>query len=167
VLDTAGERPGTEAANGPDGREAGSMGSKFYGTFTPRLDDKGRITLPARYRGAFTDGAMVVRGVSRCLYVFTTDGFEEFAEDAINAPVTDADRIGPARYMLANSDFQTVDAQGRITLTGRMREYAGLGKDVVLTGQGKRMEVWNADRWERYEAAQESGYAGLDESDQA
>jgi MraZ protein len=97
--------------------------------------------------------------------VFTTDGFEEFAEDAINAPVTDADRIGPARYMLANSDFQTVDAQGRITLTGRMREYAGLGKDVVLTGQGKRMEVWNADRWERYEAAQESGYAGPDESE--
>jgi MraZ protein len=46
-----------------------------------------------------------------------------------------------------------------------MREYAGLGKDVVLTGQGKRMEVWNADRWERYEAAQESGYAGLDESE--
>jgi MraZ protein len=143
------------------------MAGGFYGTFTPRLDDKGRITLPARYRGAFADGAMVVRGVSRCLYVFTTDGFEVFAEDAINAPVTDADRIGPARYMLANSDYQTVDAQGRITLTGRMRDYADLGKDVVLTGQGRRMEVWNAERWARYEAAQESGYAGPDELDLA
>jgi MraZ protein len=134
------------------------MARGFYGTFTPRLDDKGRVTLPARYRGDFTDGAMVVRGDSRCLYVFTTDGFDAFAEDAINAPVTDAERIGPARYMLANSDFQTLDAQGRITLTGRMRDYAELGKDVVLTGQGHRMEIWNAERWSEYEAAQEAGY---------
>lgn len=130
----------------------------FYGTFTPRLDDKGRLTLPARYRGAFADGAMVVRGDTRCLYIFTTDGFDAFAEEAINAPVNDPQRIGPARYMLANSDFQAPDAQGRIMLTGRMRDYADLGKDVVLTGQGKRMEVWNADRWARYESEQEPAY---------
>lgn len=138
------------------------MASGFYGTFTPRLDDKGRITLPARYRGAFTDGAMVVRGVSRCLYVFTTDGFDTFAEGAINAPVDDSDLIGPSRYMLANSDYQTLDAQGRINLTGRMRDYAELGKDVVLTGQGRRMEIWNAERWARYEAAQEAAYINPD-----
>lgn len=134
------------------------MARGFYGTFTPRLDDKGRLTLPALYRGAFTEGAMVVRGDNRCLYVFTTDGFDIFAQDAINAPVADAARIGPARYMLANSDFQSVDAQGRITLTARMREFAGLDKDVVLTGQGHRMEIWNAERWAAYEAAQEPGY---------
>ncbi|MBN9610986.1 MAG: division/cell wall cluster transcriptional repressor MraZ [Actinobacteria bacterium] len=134
------------------------MAGGFYGTFTPRLDDKGRLTLPARYRGAFVDGAMVVRGDMRCLYVFTQDGFDTFAEEAINAPVTDPQRIGPARYMLANSDFQSLDAQGRIMLTGRMRDYAGLGKDVVLTGQGKRMEIWNAERWAEYEADQEPTY---------
>lgn len=134
------------------------MAGGFYGTFTPRLDDKGRLTLPARYRGAFTDGAMVVRGDTRCLYIFTTDGFDTFAEDAINAPVNDPQRIGPSRYMLANSDFQSPDAQGRIMLTARMREYADLDKDVVLTGQGKRMEVWNAERWAQYEAEQEPRY---------
>lgn len=134
------------------------MAGGFYGTFTPRLDDKGRLTLPARYRSAFADGAMVVRGDLRCLYVFTTEGFDAFAEDAINAPVSDPDRIGPARYMLANSDFQTLDAQGRIMLAARMRDFAELGKDVVLTGQGKRMEVWNAERWAGYEAQQEPAY---------
>lgn len=134
------------------------MAGGFYGTFTPRLDDKGRVTLPARYRKPFADGAMVVRGDTRCLYVFTVDGFDDFAEAAINAPVTDPNRIGPARYMLANSDFQTLDAQGRITLSARMREYAELGRDVVLTGQGRRMEIWNVDRWAEYEAAQEPGY---------
>lgn len=134
------------------------MANGFFGTFTPRLDDKGRLTVPARYRGAFSDGAMVVRGDSRCLYVFTTDGFETFAQDAINAPVNDPNRIGPARYMLANSDHQTLDAQGRIMLAGRMREYAELDKDVILTGQGHRMEIWNAARWAEYEAAQEAAY---------
>ncbi len=130
----------------------------FYGMFTPRLDDKGRVTLPARYRKHFTEGAMVVRGDTRCLYVFTEEGFDTFAEDAINAPVDDPARIGPSRYMLANSDFQVPDAQGRITLTARMRDYAELDRDVVLTGQGRRMEIWNADRWASYEAELEPRY---------
>lgn len=134
------------------------MTDRFYGMFTPRLDDKGRVTLPARYRKPFADGAMVVRGDTRCLYVFTVAEFDSFAEQAIDAPVTDPQRIGPSRYMLANSDFQVPDAQGRIMLAARMREYAELGRDVVLTGQGRRMEIWNVDRWNSYEADQEPGY---------
>jgi MraZ protein len=130
----------------------------FYGTFTPRLDDKGRVTLPALYRKQFADGAMVVRGDSNCLYLFTEAEFEEFAQEAVNTPVTDVHRIGPSRYMLANSEPETPDAQGRILLSARMREFAGLDRDVVLTGQGRRMEIWNVDRWRAYEAAQEPRY---------
>lgn len=134
------------------------MANGFFGTFTPRLDDKGRLTIPARYRAAFADGAMLVHGDSRCLYLFTVDAFDDFAQAAINAPVTNPEQIGRARYMLANSDFQTLDAQGRIMLTGKMREFAELDKDVVITGQGHRMEIWNSERWHAYEAVQEPGY---------
>jgi MraZ protein len=134
------------------------MAGGFYGMFTPRLDDKGRVTIPARYRKRFADGAMVVRGVTQCLYLFTADEFETFAEDAVNTPVTDTVSLGPARYLMANSDYQTLDAQGRITLNGRMRQWAELGRDVVLTGQGRRMEIWNTERWETYEAEQEAAY---------
>jgi MraZ protein len=130
----------------------------FYGMFTPRLDDKGRVTIPAAYRKHFAAGAMVVRGDTRCLYLFTESEFGRFAEEAVNTPVTDVRHIGPARYMLANSEPQMPDAQGRITLSARMRDYAELGRDVVLTGQGRRMEIWNVDRWAAYEAAQEAGY---------
>jgi MraZ protein len=134
------------------------MADRFYGTFTPRLDDKSRLTLPHRYREAFKSGAVVVRGRSRCLYVFTAGGYDDFAEEAINAKVTDPVAIGQARYMLANSDEQVPDAQGRIILTARMREFAGLDRDVVLTGQGRRMEVWDAAHWSAYEAEQEAAY---------
>jgi MraZ protein len=134
------------------------MADRFYGTFTPRLDDKARLTLPHRYKKAFDEGAMVVRGRSRCLYVFTVEGFDAFAEEAINANVTDPVAIGQARYMLANSDLQVPDAQGRILLTARMREFAALDRDVVLTGQGHRMEIWDAARWTAYEDEQEALY---------
>ena len=61
--------------------------------------------------------------------------------------------------MLSNTDDQQPDAQGRISIPARMREYAGLSKDIVIAGVGKRMEVWDAAEWARYEADQEAGYS--------
>lgn len=131
----------------------------FFGTYTPRMDDKGRVTLPARYREQFAGGVMLVRGQDHCLYAFTVDGFAEFAEAAINAPITDERTRGYQRYMLANTDEQRPDAQGRISVPARMREYAGLTKDIVVTGVGLRMEIWDAAEWEAYQARQEAAYA--------
>ena len=65
----------------------------FFGTYTPRMDDKGRVTLPARYRDDFAAGAMLVRGQDHCLYVFTPEGFEEFADVGDQRP--DHRRTGP------------------------------------------------------------------------
>ena len=134
----------------------------FYGTYTPRMDDKGRVTLPARYRDEFAGGAMIVRGQDHCLYVFTIEGFAKFADEAINAPITDERARGYQRYMLANTDEQRPDAQGRISITARMREYASLTKDLVITGIGLRMEIWDAAEWATYEARQEAAYAAPD-----
>lgn len=135
------------------------MPKGFYGTYTVRMDDKGRVTLPARYRESFANGVMVARGQDHCLYVFTDEGFETFADDAINAPITDERARGYQRYMLANADDQRPDAQGRITVAPRMRDYAKLTKDLVITGIGLRMEIWDAAEWEAYEARQEAAYA--------
>ena len=133
--------------------------SGFVGTYTPRLDDKGRVTLPAKYRDKLAGGVVLMRGQDHTLYVLTTEGFETFADRAINAEITDAKQIGFQRYMLANTEDQRPDAQGRISIPAKMREYAGLGKDVVINGAGLRMEIWAADAWARYEAEQEAAYA--------
>ena len=135
------------------------MLSGFYGTYTPRMDDKGRVTLPARYRDAFATGVMLVRGQDHCLFVFTHEGFEKFAANAIEASITDEKARGFQRYMLANTDEQRPDAQGRISIPARMREYARLSKDLVITGIGLRMEIWDAAEWQAYEARQEAAYA--------
>ena len=131
----------------------------FTGTYTPRLDDKGRVTLPAKYRDSFAAGVMLSRGQDRCLFVFTPEGFEVFAGPAIDASITDANARGYQRYLFANTDEQRPDAQGRISITPRMREYAGLTKDVVILGSGRRMEIWDAARWQEYEALHEAAYA--------
>ena len=131
----------------------------FFGTYTPRIDDKGRVTLPARYRERFLSGVMLTRGQDHCLYLFTPEGFEEFAVTAMNAEITDERARAFQRYMLANTDEQRPDAQGRISLNSKMRDYASLAKDVVITGVGKRMEVWDAQRWQEYEDQQEAAYA--------
>jgi MraZ protein len=132
---------------------------RFVGTFTPRLDDKGRVTLPAKYRDHFLAGVTLARGQDHCLYVFTPEGFDDFAAEVIDAPVTDARARGYQRVLLANTDEQKPDAQGRISVPARMREYAGLTKDVVITGVGSRMEIWDADEWARYETTHEETYA--------
>ncbi len=134
----------------------------FFGTYTPRMDDKGRITLPAKYRDRLKGGVVLMRGQDHTLFVLTPEGFEEFAHRAIHAEVTDEKQIGFQRYMLANTEDQRPDAQGRITIPARMREYANLSKDVVINGAGLRMEIWSADAWTRYEAEQEAAYASPD-----
>ncbi len=135
------------------------MPKGFYGTYALRMDDKGRVTLPARYREDFANGVMLARGQDHCLYVFTHEGFETFADDAINAPITDERARGYQRYLLANTDEQRPDTQGRVSIPPRMREYARLAKDLVITGIGRRMEIWDATEWEAYEARQEAAYA--------
>ncbi len=131
----------------------------FVGTYTPRMDDKGRVTIPAKYRARFAGGVMLVRGQNHTLFIFTMAGFADFAHRAIHAEITDEAQVGFQRYMLANAEDHHLDAQGRITIPARMRDYAGLGKDVVINGAGLRLEIWPADRWAAYEAAQEAAYA--------
>lgn len=130
----------------------------FFGTFTPRMDDKGRVTLPAKYRDKWAGGVVLMRGQDHTLYVLTPEGFQSFAAKAINAEITDRQQLAFQRYMLANTEDQTPDAQGRITIPAKMRAYAGLDRDVVITGAGMRMEIWAADAWNAYEAAQEAMY---------
>jgi MraZ protein len=133
--------------------------SGFVGTYTPRMDDKGRITLPAKYRDKWAEGVVLMRGRDHTLFVLTPEGFESFASKAIHAEITDETQVGFQRYMLANTEDQQPDSQGRITIPAKMRAYAGLGKDVVLTGAGLRMEIWAKEAWERYEVEQEAVYA--------
>lgn len=131
----------------------------FLGTHTPRLDDKGRLILPARFRDELAGGVVLTRGQEHCLYAFTTAEFERMYAQLREAPLAQKQARDYIRVMLSGADPQIPDKQGRITLPPHLRAYAGLTKDLAVIGAGSRVEIWDAQAWQDYLAAQEQVFA--------
>ncbi|GLY18583.1 division/cell wall cluster transcriptional repressor MraZ [Kineosporia rhizophila] len=131
----------------------------FLGTHTPRLDDKGRLILPAKYREQLEAGVIVTRGQERCLYVFPVDEFSRIAGQLRQAPVTSKQARDYLRVFLSGASDEAVDKQGRVTIPAMLRTYAGLTRDCAVIGAGERIEIWDLAAWESYLNEQEQAFA--------
>src|SRR5437588_3298736 len=131
----------------------------FLGTHKPRLDDKGRLTLPAKFRDALAGGLMVTKGQDHCLYVFPQNEFEEMARKVAAAALTSEAVRAYQRYLFAGTDEQRRDGQGRIEIAPELRRYAGLTKDCVVMGAITRLEIWDAQAWQSYLDEHEDSYS--------
>ena len=131
----------------------------FLGTHTPRLDDKGRLFLPAKFRDRLADGLVITRGQERCLYVFPMDEFVRVADTMRNAPVTSKVVRDYLRVFLSGASDEIPDKQGRVTIPPNLREYAGLTRDCTVIGAGTRVEVWDTTAWNTYLASAEQVFA--------
>ena len=131
----------------------------FLGTHTPRLDEKGRLILPAKYRDEFAEGVVITKGQERCLYVFPLVEFGRVTEAMRTAPVTRKDLRDYSRVLFASAFDEVPDKQGRITVPPSLRTYAGLERDCVVIGANTRMEIWDAGAWETYLASQEEAFS--------
>lgn len=135
----------------------------LLGTYFPRLDDKGRLILPARFRDQLASGLVVTRGQERCLYVYGMRDFEEMHEKLRQAPVTNKRVRDYLRVLLSGASDEVPDKQGRITIPPPLRGYAGLGRDLAVFGTGTHLEIWDAEAWTGYLAELEPVYADLAE----
>ncbi|WP_337975604.1 MULTISPECIES: division/cell wall cluster transcriptional repressor MraZ [unclassified Cellulomonas] len=137
------------------------MGSvaPFLGTYTPRLDDKGRLILPAKFRARLAPGLVLTRGQERCLFLLPLDEFRRMHEHAQAAPVTSKQARDYLRVLLSGASDELPDKQGRISIPPVLRKYAGLDRDVAVIGAGNRVELWDLQAWETYLAEQEAQYA--------
>lgn len=131
----------------------------FLGTHTPRLDDKGRLILPAKFREQLEDGVVVTRGQERCLYVFPLAEFQRIAGQLRQAPVTSKQARDYLRVFLSGASDEAMDRQGRITVPANLRAYAGLSRDCAVIGAGERVEIWDAAAWQTYLEDQETAFA--------
>ena len=134
----------------------------FLGTHFPKLDEKGRLILPARFRDQFPDGLVVTRSQDRALAVYPTATFEELMARLNQIPSTVKQARDYQRMLAAGASFEVPDRQGRITIPPILRTYAGLDRDVVVTGAMDRAEIWDQKVWEGYSESQEEGFSGLD-----
>ncbi|GAA2106620.1 MULTISPECIES: division/cell wall cluster transcriptional repressor MraZ [Brevibacterium] len=131
----------------------------FLGTHMQRLDDKGRLILPAKFRDELESGLVLTRGQERCLSVFSMQEFESVHEQMRAAPMTSKEARDYLRVFLSGASAETPDKQSRITVPLTLRQYAGLDRDVAVIGMGNRAEIWDAPTWEAYLAETEQGFA--------
>lgn len=135
----------------------------FLGTHSPRLDDKGRLFLPAKYRDELSGGLVITKGQERCLYVFGMDEFQRITEALRTAPVTAKAVRDYSRVFFASASDEVPDKQGRITIPPALRTYAGLERDCVVAGANTRLEIWDAAAWESYLNEQEQKFSDMSE----
>lgn len=137
----------------------GGGSAMFLGTYTPRLDDKGRLILPAKFRAQLAPGLVMTRGQERCLFLLPLEEFRRMHDQIRQAPVTSKQARDYLRVFLSGASDELPDKQGRISIPPTLRTYAGLDRDVAVIGAGTRVEIWDLPAWEQYLAEQESGYA--------
>jgi MraZ protein len=135
----------------------------FLGQHSPRLDDKGRLILPARFRDGLASGVVITKGQERCLYVWPAAEFARITAELGTVPVTNKAARDYSRVLFAGASDEIPDKQGRITLPPALRTYAGLTKECVVIGNNTRVEIWDAATWEAYLAEQEQAFSEVTE----
>ena len=131
----------------------------LLGTHTPKLDEKGRLILPAKFRDELGEGVVITRGQERCLYVFSSKEFSSVHDKIRQAPVTNEEARRYLRVFLSGATDETPDKQGRVLLPQLLRDYANLSKELVIIGVGARAEIWDAQTWNDYLARNEDGFS--------
>ena len=135
----------------------------FLGTHSPRLDEKGRLFLPAKYRDELALGLVITKGQERCLYVFPLPEFGRITEALRAAPVTAKAVRDYSRVFFASASDEMPDKQGRVTIPAALRDYAGLQRDCVVIGANTRLEIWDAQSWTSYLDQQEDAFSDASE----
>jgi MraZ protein len=135
----------------------------FLGTHEPKLDDKGRLILPARFRDELSEGLVITKGQERCLYVFPANEFSLITERLRQAPVTEKKSRDYLRVMFAGAHDEVPDNQGRVNIPSGLRTYASLEKNCVVIGANTRLEIWDSTTWNAYLSDREKTFADVSE----
>jgi MraZ protein len=124
----------------------------FLGEYSHNLDDKGRLTLPARMRELLGVSVVVTRGLERCLLVFPAADFEKFLSGVNTVGMGGADVRGLSRYFSSKATEDSPDKQGRINLPQTLREHANLNGEVMVIGAFDHVELWNPEQYAQQDA---------------
>lgn len=135
----------------------------FLGSHEHTIDSKGRLTLPAKWRGDLASGVVVTRGLEQCLFIFPQTKFQEIAAEIDRQGILLPEARAWARYISGESEAAEVDGQGRILISQKLRNYAGLNGNVVVVGLLSRIEVWSPAKYQAINQQVESDAATVSE----
>lgn len=119
----------------------------FMGEYSHTIDTKGRLIIPSKFREELGETFVVTKGLDGCLFVFSDEEWKAFEIKLKSLPLTNKNARQFARFFVAGATPCELDKQWRILLPATLREFAGLEKDVVLTGMLNRIEIWSKEKW--------------------
>ncbi len=129
----------------------------FMGEYDHTIDDKGRVIVPSKMREQLGESFVVTHGLDGCLYGFSNEEWEQFEQKLRELPANKEGRQ-LQRYFMAGAVTCEVDKQGRILIPGKLRQKAGLEREVVFVGVLSKIEIWSKERWEMND-----GYDDMDD----
>ena len=124
----------------------------LIGEYQHNMDQKGRVTIPAKFREDLGDLFYVTKGLDGCLFVLSAAEWQRLQERMKAMPI--AKSVALQRFFFSGAAEVEPDKQGRILLPQQLRDYAGLDKDVTVAGVSSRAEIWDTARWQQFTAAQ-------------
>jgi len=136
----------------------------FIGEYSLSVDEKGRLSIPVKYRRLLSRGAVVTRGLDSALFLYTAEEWKKLASKLAALPISRTNTRAFSRLMLAGAMDASLDRQGRVILPDYLRKFAGIKKKVVIAGLYSRLEIWDAGTWEKYKKRTEKASTEIAEA---
>jgi MraZ protein len=135
----------------------------FLGEFNHTVDDKGRVTIPARFRPELATGVVVTRGLDGCLALYPMVEWESLAERVNALPITDRRARDFRRFVFGSAAESMPDRQGRVLIPAYLRQYAGIEGEVTVVGMNTYIEIWNPETWQAVRQGVENDEANAEQ----
>ena len=126
----------------------------LIGEYEHSLDAKGRLIMPAKLRTDMGEKFIITKGLDGCLFVFSQNEWSNFESKLKELPLTNKNARDFVRFFLSGATECEIDKQGRFLLVNTLREYAEITKEVIIIGVGTRLEIWNKDKWKKYNSTE-------------
>jgi MraZ protein len=120
----------------------------FYGEFDYKIDDKGRVPIPPRFRTALKDGLVLTVGAEKCITAYTMAEWKKLSSSLTGSSLTRSKMRRLSRALFAMAFVARIDGQGRVALPAPLRERAQIADDIVIVGVNTTLEIWNKALWE-------------------
>jgi len=136
----------------------------FYGEYNHNIDDKGRMSIPSKFREELGEKFYVTKGLDQCLFVFPLEEWQIFQNKLKDLPLTRSNARKFTRFFNAGAMDYGLDKQGRINITPVLRKHASIEKEVVVIGVGTRIEIWSKTAWDEYNSPENMNYDEIAEA---
>jgi MraZ protein len=119
----------------------------FLGTYEYRIDDKGRISLPPRFRDDLRQGMVMTQGLEKCITVYSLEEWQEISDKMASQPANRSKARRMSRFTFATAFVAEIDAQGRVAIPATLRKYAGIDDAALVAGVNNCFEIWSKENW--------------------